>query len=55
MHGNQLIKLAQIANSENIQFVASILEDKLPVELHNTSYYVVELSEDDKLLRIENH
>lgn len=54
MHGNQLIELARIANSENIQFVASILEDKLPAELHNTSYYVVELSEDDKLLRIEN-
>lgn len=54
MHDNQLVKLAEIANRENIQFVASILEDKLPAELRNESYYVVKLSQDDKLFRIEN-
>ncbi|MBR5717258.1 MAG: DUF2326 domain-containing protein [Bacteroidales bacterium] len=54
MHDNQLVKLAEIANRENIQFVASILEDKLPVELRNKDYYVVKLSQNDKLLRIEN-
>lgn len=54
MHDNQLVKLAEIANRENIQFIASILEDKLPAELHNENYYVVKLSQDDKLLRIEN-
>lgn len=54
VHGNQLNKLAQIANDENIQFVASILEDKLTSDLRNPAYYVVELSEDDKLFRIEN-
>ena len=53
MHDNQLIKLAEIANRENIQFVASILEDKLPIELRNEDYYVVKLSQNDKLLRIE--
>lgn len=54
MHDNQLIKLAEIANRENIQFVASILEDKLPAELRNDDYYVVKLSQNDKLFRIEN-
>lgn len=54
MHDNQLLKLAEIANRENIQFVASILEDKLPTELRNEEYYVVRLSQTDKLLRIEN-
>lgn len=54
MHDNQLVKLANIANRENIQFVASILEDKLPVELKHEEFYVVKLSQGDKLLRIEN-
>lgn len=54
VHGNQLNKIAQIANDEDIQFVASILEDKLTPELKDPSNYIIELSEDDKLLRIEN-
>lgn len=54
VHGNQLNKLSLIANEENIQFVASILEDKLTPELRNQDNYVVELREDDKLFRIEN-
>lgn len=54
MHDNQLVKLAEIANRENIQFVASILEDKLPAELRNDDYYVVKLSQNDKLFRIKN-
>ena len=54
MHDNQLVKLANIANRENIQFVASILEDKLPIELKRDEYYVVKLSQGDKLFRIEN-
>jgi uncharacterized protein YydD (DUF2326 family) len=54
MHDNQLVKLADIVNRENVQFVASILEDKLPAELRNEKYYVVKLSQNNKLLRIEN-
>lgn len=54
VHGNQLNKLSLIANEENIQFVASILEDKLTPELRNQDNYVVELREDDKLFRVEN-
>ena len=49
MHDNQLVKLAEIANRENKQFVASILEDKLPAELRNDDYYVVKLSQNDAL------
>jgi hypothetical protein len=39
---------------QNIQFVASILKDKLPPELNQEEYFVVKLSQDDKLFRIEN-
>ncbi|MGL4326783.1 MAG: DUF2326 domain-containing protein, partial [Tannerellaceae bacterium] len=55
MHDNQLVKIAQITSKENIQFVASILEDKLPPALQNEDYYVVKLSQNDKLFRIESH
>ena len=52
MHDHQLITLADIANRENIQFVASILKDKLPEQLQKEEYYVVELSESKKLFMI---
>ena len=51
VHGNQLNVISQIANEENIQFVASILEDKLTTEMRNKDYYVVELEEQDKLFK----
>lgn len=51
VHGNQLNIIAQIANEESIQFVASILEDKLTSEMRNKDYYTVELEEQDKLFR----
>lgn len=51
MHGNQLNEIAKIANEENIQFVASILEDKLTDELRDQKYYVVELEESNKLFK----
>ena len=54
MHDNQLVKIAKLVNgSSNIQFVASILKDKLPNELNNEDYFILKLSEDDKLFRIE--
>ncbi|WP_407355705.1 DUF2326 domain-containing protein [Methanolobus sp. WCC5] len=52
MHDNQLIKIADFTNNHNMQFVASILRDKLPDELNKEEYFIVELSEDDKLFRI---
>lgn len=53
MHDNQLVRIAQVLNGKNIQFVASILKDKLPEELKNEEYFVVKLSPEDKLFRIE--
>lgn len=53
MHDNQLVKIAEFVNENNIQFVASILKDKLPERLNNKNYFAVELSQQDKLFRIE--
>jgi uncharacterized protein YydD (DUF2326 family) len=55
MHDNQLLKIAQLVDTKGIQFVASILKDKLPEELNREEYFVVKLSQTDKLFRIENH
>jgi uncharacterized protein YydD (DUF2326 family) len=54
MHDNQLINIARYVNQHNIQFVASILNDKLPSELQHDDYIVVKLSQNDKLFRIES-
>jgi len=53
MHDNQLVKIAEFVNKNNIQFIASILKDKLPEELNNEDYFAVKLSQKDKLFRIE--
>lgn len=52
MHDNQLVKIADLVNKTDIQFVASILKDKLPDELNKEDYFIVKLSENDKLFRI---
>lgn len=52
MHDHQLIETAKfVGNHPNLQFVASILKDKLPAELNDKKYFVVELKPDDKLFR----
>ena len=53
MDDKQLVKIAEFVNRNNIQFVASILKDKLPAEINKEDYFVVKLSQDDKLFRIE--
>jgi uncharacterized protein YydD (DUF2326 family) len=53
MHDNQLVAIARLVAKSNVQFVASILRDKLPVELNKEAYFVVKLSRSDKLFRIE--
>ena len=53
MHDNQLVKITELVNRSNIQFVASILKDKLPSELDREEYFILKLSQDDKLFRIE--
>jgi hypothetical protein len=52
MHDNQLVKIARLVNERGIQFVASILKDKLPDELKDDRYIVLRLSQADKLFRI---
>ncbi len=52
MHGNQLLLISDLVNKKGIQFVASILKDKLPIELNKGEYVVLKLSQDDKLFRI---
>lgn len=54
MDDKQLVKIANLANNKNIQFIASILQDKLPEELNRDEYIILKLSEDDKLFKIEN-
>lgn len=56
MHDNQLVKIAELVNRERsqVQFVAPILRDKLPKELNQEGYFVVRLSQSEKLFKIEN-
>ena len=56
MHDNQLEKIAELVQrkKDNVQFVASILKDKLPDALNKEGFFVVKLSQEDKLFRIEN-
>lgn len=53
MHDNQLINIANYVNQYSIQFIASILNDKLPPELRDDKYTIVKLSQDSKLFKIE--
>lgn len=55
MHDNQLSKIAGLVKreSEHVQFVAAILKDKLPADLNKEEYFVVKLSQKDKLFRID--
>lgn len=53
MHDNQLLKIAKLVNAKGIQFVASMLRDKLPAELNRDEYIILRLSQKDKLFRIE--
>jgi len=54
MHDNQLLMIGKLVNEKGIQFVASILKDKLPKELNRDEYVILKLSQNDKLFRIEN-
>jgi hypothetical protein len=53
MHDNQLLKVANYVQDNNIQLVISILKDKLPEGLIDNAKVVVELSQDSKLFKIE--
>nr|VFK16098.1 MAG: Uncharacterized protein YydD, contains DUF2326 domain [Candidatus Kentron sp. LPFa] len=53
MHGNQLMKIANLVDLKGMQFVASILRDKLPQELNKDEYVILKLSQENKFFRIE--
>ncbi len=54
MGGNHLVKIAELANEvDNIQIVDSILKDKLPNELNNEEYFILKLSPENKLFKLE--
>ena len=53
MSDNQLVDIAEEVEECGIQFVASILRDKLPVQLNDEKYFVLKLSQQEKLFKIE--
>ena len=53
MHDNQLMNIADFVMGKKLQLVVSILRDKLPEGLVNKVNIVVELSQEDKLFRVE--
>lgn len=55
MHDNQLIKVAEFVQNKNIQLVISILKDKLPVAVLDKAHIAVELSQQEKLFKIEKN
>lgn len=54
MDDKQLLELEKLVERFNVQVVISILKDKLPVQLQNEKYYAIQLSQYDKLFKIEN-
>lgn len=56
MHGNQLLLAAQaVEDLGNVQYVSSILRDKLPAALNEERYFVQKLSMNSRLFRIEEN
>ena len=53
MHDNQLVKVSEFVQSKNIQLVISILKDKLPTTVLDKAHIAVELSQKNKLFKIE--
>lgn len=55
MDDNQLLTITKLVNKYDIQFVASILKNRLPKELNKEEYFCVTLSQEEKLFKIENY
>lgn len=53
MHDNQLVKVAEFVQSQNIQLIISILKDKLPTTVLDKAHIAIELSQKNKLFKIE--
>ena len=55
MHGNQLLRIAEQAEKQgNVQYVASILSDKLPEDLSINKFVVQTLTQQNRLFKIED-
>ncbi|WP_434325398.1 DUF2326 domain-containing protein [Mycoplasma capricolum] len=55
MHNNQLLKLPDLVNKNNIQLIVPILKDKIPQKILDSANIIIELSENDKLFIIKNN
>lgn len=55
MHDHQMIKVVDFIKDKNIQLVISILKDKLPKKVLEQSHTILELSQEQKLLKIESY
>ncbi len=55
MHDNQLVKIAEYVSLNNIQFVASVLRSKIPVEINKEENIILKLSQAKKLFMIEEN
>lgn len=52
---NQLVHIGTLANEyDNIQYVASILRDKLPIKINEENNIILKLSQHSKLFKIED-
>lgn len=53
VHGNQLAKIAELARRYGVQIVISMLHDKLAPGMDSKEFVILELSQEDKLFRME--
>lgn len=54
MHDNQLVRIADLVNEQdNVQYVASILRDKLPPSLNDSRFFTETLTMRKRLFKIE--
>ena len=52
IHDNQLNIVFEVANTNNCQYIVSILRDKVPSNVDVNAFEVLSLSQDYKLFRI---
>lgn len=52
IHDNQLSLLAEVTSEANVQFVVSVLRDKLPADINPDQYKVLSLSQEEKLFKV---
>jgi len=53
VHNNQLLQVSEFVKDKNLQLIVSILKDKLPENIIESTHIALELSQESKLFRIE--